>query len=147
MMFGLVSIVFWFSSAPEIRFGSVYFFIFFAACAVFLYQGNSNKNVIVIFVFVIFIYEVVNRVPSYVIDRVPELFTFGYTKPLKLRKVLGTPSDESPPLYLYMPAEGDACGNSPLPCTPYAGGYLQNHRLIRQRVPGDISKGFLSIPE
>jgi hypothetical protein len=146
LLFGALSIVFWFISAPEIRFGSIYFFVFFAACAIFLYEGSKYKSVIGVFIMILFIYQVVNRMPSYVFDRGPDLFTFAYTKPLKLRQVVGSPPDENPPLTLYMPAEGDACGNSPLPCTPYAGGFLQQHRLLRQRVPGDISKGFLPIP-
>lgn len=145
VFFGAACIFFWFISAPEIRFGSIYFFIFFAVSIVLLYESSRYKNVIKVFVYFLFIYQVTNRIPSYVIDRKPDLFTLPYTAPLKLRKVIGSPPDENPPLYIYMPAQGDACGNSPIPCTPYAGGFLQNHRLIRQRVPGDLSKGFLPI--
>ena len=143
VFFGAACIFFWFISAPEIRFGSIYFFIFFAVSIVLLYEGSRYKNVLKVFVYLLFIYQVINRIPSYVIDRKPDLFTLPYTAPLKLRKVKGSPPDENPPLYIYMPVEGDACGNSPIPCTPYAGGFLQNHRLIRQREPGDLSKGFL----
>ena len=141
--FGAACIFFWFISAPELRFGSIYFFIFFAVSMVLLYEGSRYKSVIKVFICFLFIYQVINRIPSYVIDRKPALFTLPYTAPLKLRKVTGSPPGENPPLYIYMPAEGDACGNSPIPCTPYAGGFLQHHRLIRQRVPGDLSKGFL----
>ena len=143
VLFSVISILFWFISAPELRFGSIYFFILFAGSAVLLYEGSKHKNVLKILVYAIFIYQVINRMPSYVIDREPDLFTAPYVKPLKLKKVIGSPAGENPPLFIYMPAEGDACGNSPIPCTPYAGGFLQNHRLIRQRVPGDLSKGFL----
>lgn len=141
--FSVLSILFWFNSAPELRFGSIYFFIFFAGSVVLLYEGSRYKIILKVFVFVLFISQVIYRMPSYVFNRKPNLFTFDYIKPLKLNRVVGSPPDEQPALYIYMPAEGDACGNSPLPCTPYAGGFLHNHRLIRQRVPGDLSKGFL----
>ncbi len=142
-LFAFASIAFWFTSAPELRFGSIYFFLFFAASVVLFYQGSRYKPILKILIGVLFIGQIIYRMPSYVFHAKPKLFTFEYTRQPKLRQVVGSPTGETPELMLYMPAEGDACGNSPLPCTPYAGGYLHNHRLIKQRVPGDISKGFL----
>jgi hypothetical protein len=144
LLFSAVSVLFWFISAPEVRFGSVYFFMLFAAAIVLLFEGSPYKKILKVLIYVAFIYPLIdNRTPGFYTPIGPKLFTFAYTPPRKLVKVVGSPPGEDPPLYIYMPAEGDACGNSPIPCTPYAGGYLHNHRPIRQRVPGDISKGFL----
>ena len=56
VLFSAISILFWFISAPELRFGSIYFFIFFAGSAVLLYEGSKHKNVLKILVYAIFIY-------------------------------------------------------------------------------------------
>jgi hypothetical protein len=143
LLFAIASILFWFISAPDLRFGSIYFFIFFACSIALLFEGSKYKNVLNIFIYGIFIYQIISQIPSYYIDRSPDLFTFAYTKSAKLTRVIASPPNEKPPLYIYMPLEGNQCGNSPIPCTPYAGGLLHNHFQIRQRVPGDLSKGFL----
>jgi hypothetical protein len=144
-LFSLASIIFWFISAPDIRFGSVYFFMFLASSVALLYEGSKNKHVLRIFVSAILIYEIVVQIPSYDLNVDPNLFTFAYTKPLKLQRAIVSPPDENPPLYIYMPLQGNQCGNSPLPCSPYTGGVLDKHQQIRQRVPGNISKGFLPV--
>ena len=96
-----------------------------------------------IFIYVIFIYQVALNLPAFFMAAEPHLFTFPYTQPQKLNRVVASPAGENPPLYIYMPAEDNKCGDSPIPCTPYAGGLLHVHQQIRQRVPGDLSKGFL----
>jgi len=145
IVFSLASIVFWFISAPDLRFGSIYFFIFFASSVALLYEGSKYKNVLKNLIYVLFIVQITREIPGYYIDRAPGLFTFAYTEVPKLVRVIGSPPDQKPELYIYMPLEGNQCGNSPIPCTPYAGGLLHSHHFIRQRVPGDLSKGFLAI--
>ena len=145
LLFFAASIVFWFMSAPDIRFGSIYFFMFLGSSVALLYEVSKNKNVLRILISAVLVYEIVVQIPSYDLNVDPNLFTFAYTKPLKLQRVIASPPDENPPLYIYMPLQGNQCGNSPLPCTPYAGGLLHKHQFLKQRVPGDISKGFLPI--
>jgi hypothetical protein len=142
-LFAATSILFWFQSAPEIRFGSIYFYILYAAAIILLWKSSQHKALLRILVFGIFAYSIVTQLPAFIFDREPQLFTFAYTKQPKLVKVVASPQGENPPLYIYMPAEGNQCGDAPLPCTPYAGGLLHSHMFIRQRVPGDLSKGFL----
>jgi hypothetical protein len=143
LFFAVASIAFWFQSAPDIRFGSVYFYILFAAAIALLMSTSRHKSILRILIFGIFIYQTVTLAPNFLFDYNPQLFTFAYTKQRKLVKVIASPEGEHPPLYIYMPAEDNKCGNAPLPCTPYAGGKLHSHQRIRQRVPGDLSKGFL----
>jgi hypothetical protein len=143
ILFAVASIFFWFFSAPGLRFGSIYFYILFAGAVVLLYEGSAYKHLLKVFIFMVFIYQVAREIPGFYTVAGARLFVFPYTKPEKLNRVVASPRGENPPLYIYMPAEGNKCGNSPLPCTPYAGGLLHSHQLIRQRVPGDISKGFL----
>ena len=145
VLFSVLNILFWFISAPEVRFGSIFFFIFFASSIVLLYETSRYKSILKILIFMLFLHQIVYRLPSYNIDRGPRFFTFAYTRPLELKRTVASPPGEKPEFYIYMPAKGDACGNSPLPCTPYAGGFLHNHRWIRQRVAGDMSKGFLPV--
>ncbi|MEO8582764.1 MAG: hypothetical protein ABI415_03145 [Flavitalea sp.] len=144
-IFSLASILFWFISAPDVRFGSVYFFIFFASSVVILIETTKHKTFLKILIFTAFTYQLTYVLSGIFIDRAFYLFTFAYTKNPKLVHVIASPKGQTPPLYIYMPAEGNQCGNSPLPCSPYAGGLLDNHQLIRQRVPGDLSKGFLHV--
>jgi hypothetical protein len=143
ILFAVANLFFWFSSAPGLRFGSIYFYILFAASVVLLFEGSAYKHVLKPFIFMVFIYQVAREIPGFYMADRPLLFSFPYTTPAKLKRVVGSPAGENPPLYIYMPAEDNKCGDSPLPCTPYAGGLLHNHQLIRQRVPGDLSKGFL----
>jgi hypothetical protein len=144
LLFSAASIAFWFASAPDVRFGSVYFFMFFAAAIVLLFEGSPYKKILKVLIYVAFIYPLMdNNTPGFYTQTGPKLFTFAYTAPRKLVKVVASPPDEKPALYIYMPVDHRACGNSPIPCSPYAGGYLNHHRLIRQRVPGDLSRGFL----
>jgi hypothetical protein len=141
--FAAASILFWFFSAPDIRFGSIYFYIFLAGSTILLFEASRHKAVLSTIIYIACIHQVIQQLPAYGTNRPPDLFTFGYTKPQPLVKVIASPPGENPPLYIYMPAQGNACGGSPLPCTPYAGGLLHNHQLLRQRKPGDLSKGFL----
>ena len=143
ILFAAASLLLWFSSAPGLRFGSIYFYILFAGSVVLLYEGSAFKRILKPFIFMVFIYQVAHEIPGFYMAEAPHLFTFPYTQPAKLNRVVASPAGEDPPLYIYMPAEGNKCGDSPLPCTPYAGGLLHSHQLIRQRVPGDLSKGFL----
>lgn len=143
LIFAAASILFWFSSAPDVRFGSTYFYVLFASSIIFLFEGSTNKNIMKIFIYVIFIYQMALNLPAFYMATEPHLFTFPYTQPRKLNRVVASPAGENPPLYIYMPAQDNKCGDSPIPCTPYAGGLLHLHQRIRQRVPGDLSKGFL----
>ncbi|MBL7697405.1 MAG: hypothetical protein JNK79_04585 [Chitinophagaceae bacterium] len=143
LLFALLSIVFWFTSAPDVRFGSVYFYILLGASVAILYESSSEKKFLKLAIYAGFTFMVVHHTPAYAADRHPMWFTLAQTVQPKLVRVIASPPGENPPLYIYMPAEGNQCGDSPLPCTPYAGGKLHVHQLIRQRVPGDISKGFL----
>jgi len=143
VLFTLASIVFWFTSAPDVRFGSVYFYILFASSIVLLAGGKEHQPIFRTLIYLIFIHRTAQQLPAFVFDREPFLFTLPFTGQPNLVKVVGSPEGENPPLTIYMPAQGNKCGNSPLPCTPYAGGLLHQHQKIRQRKPGDLSKGFL----
>jgi hypothetical protein len=143
LLLSVGSVFLWFTSAPDIRFGSIYFFILLAASVVFLFETSfTYRPVLKVLVGFIFIYELAGQLPAFYPDR-PALFTFPYLKPRDLKRVIASPPDQNPPLYIYMPVAGNQCGNSPIPCTPYAGGLLHSHQRIRERVPGDLSKGFL----
>lgn len=146
VLFSIGSIIFWFVSAPDLRFGFVYFYIFLASAIILLYEGSRYKYLLKTGIFILFFIQITTEWSNFIIDRDPRLFTFEQTNQPKLNRVVASPPDQKPELYIYMPAEGTYCGNSPLPCTPYAGGYTHEHRPIRSRVPGDISKGFLPVP-
>lgn len=142
--FSVISILFWITSAPDLRFGSVNFFILFGASVALLASSSAYPLVMRAAVYLIFIRQLGTQLPAFVFDRKPYLFTMPYTKQPEVKKVVGSPQEQNPPFYLYMPVEGNQCGNAPLPCTPYAGGLLHHHQTIKQRVPGDLSSGFLS---
>ncbi|MBO7484675.1 MAG: hypothetical protein J6T84_01270 [Spirochaetaceae bacterium] len=125
----LLNIGFWFYSAPDFRFGSVFFFIFFAFNIYFL---NINIKFItkeIIFVsFVFFFCETHQR------DLVQLFF------PAKVQSLPCHPVEldngHNPPLTVYVPDKGDQTGDATLPCTPYPNDKL---KLLK---PGNIKSGF-----
>jgi len=141
---------YWFFSAPDLRFGVVFFQVFFALglafamqqalwletwethCVNFLQNRRAYHALSAVFLIItvsICIGQLHTSKRSVVhVGSIPS------------RELLSRPLDTSvaPPVLLFFPANGDQCGNSPLPCAPY-----DNLRL-RLRVPGDLGGGFYS---
>jgi hypothetical protein len=148
-------LLYWFVTAPALRFGAVFFQIFFSLALAFAFHQKGwlsswrgygakflqNRRlcfivsalVLLVAVSVSFrsLYSLRNLSPK----RERNVFHIGSVPSRSLSsRVLD--ASVSPPIILFVPDKGDQCGNSPLPCTPY-----DNPRL-KLRVPGDLGGGF-----
>ena len=144
----LLCLCYWFFSAPGLRFGAVFFQIFFALGLAFALRQVSwpiawearyvnvlqNRRV----------YHTILAVALIIATSV-SIGQFHSSKrglvhvgSIPSRELLSRSLDTSvaPPILLFLAANGNHCGNSPLPCTPY-----DNPRL-RLRVPGNLGGGF-----
>ena len=156
----VLCLCYWFFSAPDLRFGVVFFQIFFALGLAFaLHQAPwlaiwkaryasflQSRRLCVsasAVVLLIAISASARQFHFHSSKSVGQLYAkrSAFTisgNGIPSRELLSRPLDTSvsPPILLFFPVDGDQCGNSPLPCTPY-----DNPRL-RLRLPGNLGGGF-----
>jgi hypothetical protein len=188
---GIIGLIYWFVTAPDYRFGEVFFWIFAATAFAPLFLRLVNYHVrdymIVALAMIIIVWSFNNffgggfcwlftaaalaplflqllnyRIQGYLIialnmailvwglknsqAELPEPFPdppqLISIPPAMVPKEVLIPvrinNGQSPPLVVYKPARGDACGNSPLPCSPY----VDENSTIELRVPGELQGGF-----
>jgi hypothetical protein len=142
---GLLSLAFNFLSAPAMRFMSVFFWISFAAVVAYVAAGliaDSGAARLAVGVFAFFFAW--------------HTYSFGFTWSFGTNNWTDTavfsaataaattpftvPNGEKPPLIVNVPTGRPWCINSALPCVLNAPGPKD---LPRQRVPGNLGKGFL----
>ena len=142
----LLCLVYWFLTAPDVRFGAPYFWAFFAiVCCHFMANiypksmSNSKKQFISLAPYLIacvFIFIGLPRDLSKKLSFVQwSSLTPSMSEPLHIVRIK---NGDYPNLEIYKPLNGSFCGNSPLPCSPYVS---QNSKLAL-RSPGDLQKGF-----
>ena len=151
MFFGVwvaICLLYWFVTAPDLRFGIIFFQIFFslgiafafyqttwiaaweARCANFL---QNRRSYFITLTVLLFIATSVSFVTLYSSKR--SIFHVGSIPSRELSSRI-LDATVSPPVLLFFPASGDQCGNSPLPCAPW------DDPRLRMRIPGDIGGGF-----
>ena len=122
-------------TAPDLRFGSVFFWILFAAAlspilAIVAWSGLPGRIMLVIFVLFLTDWAGGFNVNFHAIPSWMEIPAV----PTKPTQPVVVQNDQMPPLVVLVPIDGQ-CGNSPLPCTPYLG-------VQKLRVPGHLRYGF-----
>ena len=135
----VVNITYWFYTAPDFRFGSVFFFALPAvilAPAGYLLQKLSRKDHTLVGVAICFCLVVSAHIfkgRQLLPDRQSlfKLPAMDESRPVHTVKEL---EDFIPGL--AKPNTGDQCGNSRLPCTPYI------NKQLRMFEYGDFAKGF-----
>jgi hypothetical protein len=123
-IWSFANIAFWFKSAPDLRFGSGFFFInlglslmFFIRDADFAIEYFWNNKLIkkviysLIIIFTVAIIVVPFLKPKFSILTIGKMGTDGVHK--------YTVQNVKYPYDVWTPNEGDQVGNSPLPATPY----------------------------
>jgi hypothetical protein len=147
-LYGALSLAIWFYGGPDIRLGQVYFWIFFAiACLPVMLHTKirtgkmpGRLTYLAIFLSITFVFL---NYPHHLFARErPGLLTLKKPQFWPVAKV--AVNNDRPPLEVYVPLPVRRypwCGNSPLPCTPNAKSLVTNR--VRQRVPGELSKGFM----
>jgi hypothetical protein len=137
----LAGIFFMLFTAPDFRFGEVYFWIFFAAAASYyvniILEKNPGFKIFFVILFGYFIFTITWPVR---IDSKPIGKSVRWEPSFPVADYTITPEDGSPEFKILIPTDSELCGNSELPCAPGAE-YLK----IKERVPGNISKGFAPV--
>ncbi len=124
----LASVLYIFLSAPDTRFGGMFVWVFFASVLCLYLEvinwSPTTKIVTIVssLVFLLFVSWPLS------FDTAPILKSIRWDQAWPTEKVDG----------VLMPTKLELCGNSGLPCTP-------EKNKIRERVPGDMSKGYVPI--
>lgn len=127
-MVSFVSVIYVFCTAPDIRFGEVFIWVFFAsAISTYLLTLKWNLNVKMFTILGSLIFSLLISWPPR-LDNEPILRSVRWDQAWPTENVNG----------ILIPLKQDFCGNSSLPCTPEA-------NKIKWRVSGDVSKGFAPI--
>jgi hypothetical protein len=137
------SIVYWFLTAPDIRFGSGFFWVCLGAAILFVVPKGPR------FELARFWKNPQLRLAFFYLWGVDSVYSLGRTALSPDRNLLAIGSiparpvkeytvNANLPFTVWIPADGseDRTGNSPLPSTPYPPGNLE------MREPGNLGKGF-----
>ena len=135
----VTSLAFWLYGAPDLRFGQQFFWVLFAIStfpiiSYFISKYNKTAWIVIYLAILLFSLNMGEYFPH--LTEIPEVLTLKSEESRPVKAIIASPEGEEPPLILWLPISGDQCGNSQLPCST-------EKRVIKQRVPGDISKGFL----
>lgn len=135
----LVSLIFWFFSAPDPRFALAYFWLVVAGGAVALWASLPQLNMLG--------KQLLQRIP---LERLTALvvlafiiFSHGFQWQQELAPIPSVQINRYQTLsglQLYVPVEGEQCWDAPLPCTPYPKPELR----LRERQ--SIGSGFTGLP-
>jgi hypothetical protein len=136
-----VSIFYMLFTAPDFRFGEIYFWIFFAVTAGYyvyvIYKDNPKLKMGLILVAAYLCFTITWPVR---IDSKPIGKSVRWEPTFPVENYVIRPDDGSPPFNVFRPTDSELCGNSELPCAP------QPEKLkIKEIVPGDFSKGFMPV--
>jgi len=137
------SIIYWFITAPDIRFGDGFFWVWLGTAFLFLASDSSHfetanfwKNPKIRIAFFYFWgLGILGGIGSNIVSTRRDLFFIGTipSRPVKEYTV-----DTVPPFNVWIPLDPDdgRTGNSPLPSSNYAPNNLE------MREPGNLGKGF-----
>lgn len=124
----LLSILWIFYQAPDLRFARVFFWILGSLSLVrifsFLKTSDRNKFYLSLFITLILFFKFV--FPATYFAHQPVFMANKLNNFKKIQYQLKTTNDG---INIYVPLVGDQCGNSPLPCTPY---FNQELKFIRK---------------
>lgn len=134
------SILYFFLSAPDFRFGGVFFWVLFATTGSFLFVGLFKKYLkldgVVVFFLIIFVLYI-SWPPA--LSGEFMLKSMHWEQTWTNDQTVIIPRDGSKSFSVYVPGATGSCGNSELPCTP------EVNNNFKEIVPGDISKGFAPV--
>ena len=132
------NLVYWFTSAPDMRFGRAFFWIWAGVGGTLFFSGAFIKPSIAYALTTVAVFYALTAMTIYYIpwNHHPTLWTIGTARSRRVKKII-IDNDQHPPLMVYVPKTGDQCGDSLIPCTPYPSNALQF------RKPGNLQAGFM----
>ena len=136
MALAAANLVFWFASAPDLRFGAGFIWMGFGIGGALLFTDRWLKPREAAAVAVVLAAAAFAAVPVRPATwRVVAWRNLGRARALPTREI-AVANGQTPPLVVRVPRRGDCCGDSPIPATPYP------LETLKMRKPGDISAGF-----
>lgn len=134
----LLSVVYVLAFAPDLRFGAIFFWTFFAVnFSLFLERVLHNRSILISVLISLFLVSYIST--PFRLDSEIMLKSIRWDQQGDVYKVEIRPKDNSTPFYVYMPTDKSSCGNSLLLCTS------EIDDEVKQISPGDISKGFAPV--
>jgi hypothetical protein len=137
----LLSIIFWFFTAPDFRFADCLIYLFLISILLLFFissRGIVNRKLFTFLFLVIFILGNFRSLHNALINQniYRDISLIGFEKVTEVPLIK---KETKSGLEVYVPVSGDQCWDSPLPCTPYFNDSLS------LRIPGNIRSGFLTI--
>lgn len=140
LLLGLAAIIsafYMLFTAPDFRFGQIFFWVFFGVVGTCYVDTFLKKNPGLKILFAsLGIYFIFLEMWPIRIDSEPYWKSVRWEPSFPVEETLIKPKDGSPTFKVYKPTDDDLCGNSMLPCTPYTS------NKFKEISPGNISKGF-----
>jgi len=132
------NLVYWFTSAPDMRFGRAFFWIWAGIGGALFFSRAFIKPVIAYVLATVAVFYALITMTIYYIpwNHHPTLWMIGTARSRPVTKII-IDNDQLPSLMLYVPKKGDQCGDSPIPCTPYPTNALKLRRA------GNLQTGFM----
>jgi hypothetical protein len=140
----LFSVLYWFKTSPDIRYGSGFFWVLLGTPFLFLSSDDSHFEIAnfwrsykirIAFFYFLGFGSILGGIRSNIISPVRSLFFVGTVPSRPVKEYI---VDAVPPFSVWIPEEGDRTGNSPLPSTSIKE-YTFN---LEMREPGNLGKGF-----
>ncbi len=136
ILLSATNILYWFSVAPDLRFGSAFFWIWMGLGTSLLLEGTFKRySVALVLVMLLSAYSMHNLSICVIPHRNPLLGQIGKATSKRMKQVV-IDNEQNPPLQVHVPISGDQSGDSPLPSTPYPLNTLQ------LRDPSSLRSGF-----
>ena len=140
LIFAFLGIVLNILQAPLLRFSAVFFWILFALTfmpfILIIWEESYLGKLIGLAAPAILMISIAGFGPKF--DTGYSFRVLDKDSSFPVKTFVASPRGEKPELTIWIPKDGDLCGNSSIPCAPKP---IQ----LRQRVPGDISMGFLPV--
>jgi len=146
------SFLLWFNGGPDLRYGSIYFFVFFALvinpilCLIIQNKKNKNASFLLISSCLILIFSFYHK-DNYrnLLNQSLSFFSIPRDKNTRVKKVSivyeGSAIDVYTPARISKSLYDSFCGNSPIPCTENP--TLLKKNRVKLREPRNYSKGFI----
>jgi len=134
------SILYLIFSAPDFRFGSVYFWVFLSSVGSLFFSRfleMRQKSIFFVVIFSLLMSIIISKPIR--LDGEIMLKSIRWDQPGLTDIVTITPKDGGYPFTVNMARETSFCGNAPLPCTS------EVNNDFKEIVHGDVSKGFAPI--
>ena len=135
------NLCFWFLTAPDMRFGRGFFWIWMGLGGCMVLSRVSFRPSAAYAVACLPLACLITPILAEAAPRHrPALWHIGTATARPTREIV-LDNGQTPPLVLLVPKEGDQCGDAAIPCTPYPRDTLQ------MRKPGCLQAGFKIVPK